>query len=94
MSNKIIQDGLITEAVKEQLGIEEDDYYDFEDEYVDQLKSQSAELKTLRYQMIELKEELVLKDEYIHKLEYLIKSEVRRVDLLEKKFYEFKSTLS
>jgi hypothetical protein len=68
---------LISDAVKEQLGIEEDD---------DPLE----EFELLNLKIKSLEEEIQKRDDYIHKLEVLLVDESKRLDLLEKMFYEFK----
>ena len=70
----------ISEAVMEQLGIEEDD---------DPLEIPPYELMT--EEIVDLKEEIKSKDKYIHKLEVVVEHLAVRMNNLEKLFYEFKS---
>jgi hypothetical protein len=70
----------ISEAVMEQLGIEEDD---------DPLEIPPYELMT--EEIVDLKEEIKSKDKYIHKLEVVVERLTVRMNNLEKLFYEFKS---
>lgn len=81
--NKRIQ--LISESVKEQLGIEEDESLDLEDEFTVILDNQAKEIKLLRKEFISLSEKIVYKDKRLIILENLIKEEKRRIDSLEKK---------
>lgn len=81
--NKRIQ--LISESVKEQLGIEEDESLDLEDEFTVILDNQAKEIKLLRKEFISLSEKIVYKDKRLIILENLIKEDKRRIDSLEKK---------
>lgn len=75
---------LISDAVKEQLGIEED-----EDESI-LFFEEPASLETVNHEIEALKKSIDEKDRYIHKLELLLIDESKRLDLLERMFYEFK----
>lgn len=90
MNSKLEQSELITEAVKEQLGIEEDDYYELEGDYVDQIKTKFSELDKIRFKMKEFENELKEKDNYIQRLEKLLLDEINRMDLLEEKIHDLK----
>lgn len=94
MNFKLEQSELITQAVKEQLGIEEEeDYDDFEGDLVDQIQNNFSELDKIKFKMNEVERELMVKENYIHKLEKLLLDEIKRVDLLEIKFYEIKNSI-
>ena len=77
---------LISDAVKEQLGIEED-----EDESLVFLEGPET-LNTVYEEINVLKKSMKEKDDYIHKLELLLINESKRLDLLEQMFYEFKKS--
>lgn len=70
----------ISEAVKEQLGIEEDE---------DPLEIVSVDI--MKNEIIGLKQEIHSKDRYIEHLESAVDLLSRRVDTLEQLFYKFKS---
>lgn len=73
----------ISEAVCEQLGIEEeDDYYD----ELDAIEHLNEKVKTLENAIKE-------KDHYIHKLEILLIDESKRIDLLEQMCHEVNKKL-
>jgi len=70
----------ISEAVKEQLGIEEDE---------DPLELVSVD--TMKDEIKVLKHEIRSKNEYISELELAVDCLSKRMDTLEKVVYEFKS---
>lgn len=75
---------LISDAVKEQLGIEED-----EDEslvFYEGLQS----YESMNQEINNLKTSIKEKDIIIHKLELKLSSEAKRIDKLERLFFEFK----
>lgn len=74
----------ISDAVKEQLGIEED-----EDESLIFIEDPNS-LEALNYEIEALKVSVKEKDEYIHKLELKLVDASKRIDLLERMFYDFK----
>lgn len=74
----------ISQAVREQLGIEEPEDYIDETEHA---------IEYLNERIQHLESDIKKKDQYIHKLELLLIDESRRLDLLEKMYYEFKKEL-
>ena len=76
---------LISDAVKEQLGIEEDedDQVVFLNDYLS-IDEMNAEIKRLNKSLKD-------KDVTIQNLEFKLTKEVKRIDTLEKLFYEFKN---
>lgn len=71
---------VISEAVMEQLGIEEDE------DAIEEI----ASMDELCHEIDTLKSELSEKEAYIHKLELKLISESKRIDLLERIVYKLK----
>ncbi len=85
MKSKKNQSEIIHDAVKEQLGIEEDEYYDFEEDYLQPVESSKSNLVTLQNQISILKDELEVKKRRITVLEAQMYKETKRIDRLERK---------
>lgn len=82
MNYKDEQYKLISESVREQLGIEEED-----DSNLD------LPLEVISGEIVDLKQQLNIKDTTITDLETIIEHLSEKVDLLEKLFFEFKSQM-
>ncbi len=80
MNYKDEQFKLISEAVMEQLGIEEDE---------DPLEI--VPFETMTEEIVDLKEQLDKKEININELEIVIEHLSERIEVLEKLFFEFKS---
>ena len=80
MNYKDEQFKLISEAVMEQLGIEEDE---------DPLEI--VPFETMTEEIVDLKEQLDKKENNINELEIVIEHLSERIEVLEKLFFEFKS---
>jgi len=80
MNYKDEQFKLISEAVMEQLGIEEEE---------DPLAI--VPLETMSEEIVDLKEQLGEKEVNINELELVIKHLSKRVEVLEKMFFEFRN---
>lgn len=73
---------VISDSVKEQLGIEED--FDYVDDIL---------INQLQYKLSELEGSVEAKTEYINRLELELTQASRKIDTLEKEFYSFKTRL-
>jgi len=80
MNYKDEQFKLISEAVMEQLGIEEEE---------DPLAI--VPLETMSEEIVDLKEQLGEKEVNINELELVIEHLLKRVEVLEKMFFEFRN---